>query len=124
MEVQRTLEFLLEQQANTDAELAVINSRIMGVMMILEKGMRLQEKQADYLERLIDAQFKLTEVDATLDDRIVEVAQVISDIRKESSENSDKFNVLLDVVNGLIAPAPRKARTRKPLQPTNSDGST
>lgn len=124
MEVQRTLEFLLEQQANTDAELTVINSRIMAVMLILEKGMRLQEKQADYLERLIDAQFKLTEVDATLDDRIVEVAQVISDIRKESSENSDKFNVLLDVVNGLITPAPKKTRARKPLQPTNSDSSS
>lgn len=113
MEVRRTLEFLLEQQANTDAELAVVNTRIVGIMMLIERGVRLQEKQSEHLERLIDSQMKLTEVDATLDDQIVDVVSTVTEIRKEVHEVAERLNVLLEVVNGLIARPARKPRSRK-----------
>lgn len=110
MEVQRTLEFLLEQQAKTDAEIAMLDSRVSGLLMILERGVRLQEKQSEHLENLIDAKLKFAEVDGALDDRIVQVANAISLIRTELSEQGERFQVLLEIVNGMVRPKRKTAK--------------
>ena len=79
MDVEKTIEFILQAQANSEAHLGKIDQRLDGITTLLQQGMKLvltfQTEAGQKINAVIDAQLRLEESQKRTDAKVAELAE-------------------------------------------------
>ena len=59
MDVERTIEFILQNQANSETRMAAMQTQMVGMQKLVQAGMRMLVKQGENLNKLAVAQKEL-----------------------------------------------------------------
>jgi predicted metal-dependent enzyme (double-stranded beta helix superfamily) len=110
MDVERTMEFILEQQAQFATEFEQVNAALMRSTerhdAIEELVSRMAQNQLSIQQAVVDiatAQERTNEILATLAERHIETEQAIRELARSQENTQETVNVLLKTVERHIS---------------------
>ena len=105
MDVERTIEFILQQTAKHQAAIEALDGRINKLVTVSERLVDIQGQQADLLARLAEAQLET-------DEKLKAFTESLNRITAEANERQDRtdhaINALMDTVDRILPRLPKQ----------------
>jgi Zn finger protein HypA/HybF involved in hydrogenase expression len=98
MDVERTIEFLLQQTAKNEAEIGRIQVEIGRILQV-------QDRQVTVLTRLAEAQINLTEAQVKTEEKL---STFIAVTNERQGRTDHAINALMDVVDRILPRLPKQ----------------
>lgn len=98
MDVERTIEFILEQTAKNEAEIGRIHGEI-------DRILKVQDRQVTVLTQMAEAQISLADAQARTEERLAALSTK-ADQRQDRTDHA--INALMDAVDRILPRLPKQ----------------
>ena len=108
MDVEKTMQFIIEQHAAFSADLVELGEHVKMLATTAEHMLTVQQEHETWLARLTEAQTRLAESEARLAESNARLAESHARLSDKQDRNEDAINVLIRMYQDILPRLPKQ----------------